>query len=1095
MLDSRAARAPAPAPVTAVLGPTNTGKTHYALDRMAAHASGMIGLPLRLLAREVYDRMVERKGKQAVALVTGEEKVIPRSARYYVCTVEAMPLEREVSFLAIDEVQLAGDPERGRIFTDRLLHARGQHETLLLGSDTMRGILARLIDGIEFVGRERFSQLTYVGHKKVTRLPRRSAIVAFSADNVYAIAELIRRQRGGAAVVMGALSPRTRNAQAALYNDGEVDYLVATDAIGMGLNMDIDHVAFAASRKFDGRASRELTPAEVAQIAGRAGRYTTDGTWGDTADCHGFPEEVLAQVDEHRFEPVTQLQWRNDRLRFDALPNLLRSLEKPPPSREFVRARMGDDEEALRRLAKRPDVRDMARGGAALRLLWDVCQVPDFRKVTPDQHAVMLGEIYEQLLERGRIREEFVSLQLSRLTSTQGDVDALSTRIAHVRTWTYLTHRPGWIERSQHWQAEARRIEDALSDALHERLTQRFVDRRTSVLLKKLKDDAPLLAGVNEDGEVVVEGEFVGRLIGFQFVVDPRARGPHEKAVRFAALKALRPEMAGRAAALAAAKPDAFSLSEHGTIAWRGSDVARLTKGPQPLRPDFRLVGMEHLPPAALPRIEERVREWIADRVEGLAGPLVALQRAVNRGGDGPEVLSPGARGVAFRLIENFGAVSRRQIAQEVKALSQEERSGLRKLGVRFGEFTIYLPDLLKPAPARFLALLWSLWTETPPDKFPAPKAGATSIEADEAVPHAFYYAYGYRPSGERAVRIDMLERLAQEIRKARETAGKQGFEANQRMMSLVGVSGEAFEGVLKSLGYKKDTVTRPKARPPAPAATPEPDARAVPTAADAPANQAPGYGAAEAAPVTVGPGTADAPPAEAAPPVEHAVIVPAGAARAPLDTGDLPVEASGAGDAIAPGSVDASTETPSESGGNEAPSVATDAETDPETGAPQVDAAPAAAAGDGPRGEPGVTQEMQADAHDDGTAPAPEREPETEPETETVTLWRFAPPQRRQGRGRPQNREGGRDGQRQARGKPGEKQGRGPRREGGRDGARDGKPGGKFGGKGRGKPDRGPKGPRTYTSGPDPKRGGKKDRALDPDNPFAALAALKDKE
>ena len=1041
MLDSRAARAPAPAPVTAVLGPTNTGKTHYALDRMAAHASGMIGLPLRLLAREVYDRMVERKGKQAVALVTGEEKVIPRSARYYVCTVEAMPLEREVSFLAIDEVQLAGDPERGRIFTDRLLHARGQHETLLLGSDTMRGILARLIDGIEFVGRERFSQLTYVGHKKVTRLPRRSAIVAFSADNVYAIAELIRRQRGGAAVVMGALSPRTRNAQAALYNEGEVDYLVATDAIGMGLNMDIDHVAFAAGRKFDGKVGRNLHPAEVAQIAGRAGRYTRDGTWGDTADCPGFPEEVIEQVAEHRFEPVTQLQWRNDALRFDALPNLLRSLERPPPSRAFVRARMGDDEEALRRLAKRADVREMARGGAALRLLWDVCQVPDFRKVTPDQHAVMLGEIYEQLIERGRIREEFVSLQLSRLTSTQGDVDALSTRIAHVRTWTYLTHRPGWIERASHWQGEARRIEDALSDALHERLTQRFVDRRTSVLLKKLKDDAPILAGVNEEGEVVVEGEFVGRLIGFQFVVDPRARGPHEKAVRFAALKALRPEMAARAAALASAKPDEFTLSEYGTIAWRGSDVARLTKGPQPLRPEFRLVGMEHLPASALPRIEERVRDWIADRVEGLAGPLVALQRAVNRGGDGPDVLSPGARGVAFRLIENFGAVSRRQIAQEVKALSQDERAGLRKLGVRFGEVTIYLPDLLKPAPARFLALLWSLWTETPADKFPAPKAGATSIEADEAVPHAFYYAYGYRPSGGRAVRIDMLERLAQEIRKAREGAGKQGFEANQRMMSLVGVSGEAFEGVLKSLGYKKDTVTRPKARP-------EP--------------AAPG----EASGVSAAP-TEDAGAADGGVPTAEEVAEAQPSAAESLDTGDLPMAES------AP------------EGGTATDGPATDeANTPPEPLADAAGIGSSGAAAPAVAGDEAPSQTGEAEGAG-STEAAAEAETSEETETETVTLWRYAPPQRQRPRGRP----GGRDD------RPGQKRGGKPSGQGrgkdgpGRDGKRDGKPGG-FGGKGRGKSDRGPKGPRTYTSGP-----GKKDRALDPDNPFAALAALKDKE
>ena len=989
-------------PVTAVLGPTNTGKTHYALDRMAAHASGMIGLPLRLLAREVYDKMVDRKGLQAVALVTGEEKIIPRSARYFVCTVEAMPLEREVSFLAIDEVQLCADAERGRIFTDRLLHARGRDETLLLGSDTMAPILKRLIPGIGFVSRERFSHLSYEGHKKVTRLPRRSAIVAFSADSVYAIAELIRRQRGGAAVVMGALSPRTRNAQAAMYNAGEVDFLVATDAIGMGLNMDIDHVAFAAGRKFDGKVSRDLTPAEVAQIAGRAGRHIKDGTWGDTADCPGFPEQLIDQVTEHQFEPVTALQWRSDRLRFGSLPALLGSLETPPPRRELVRARMGDDEEALRRLSKRHDIRDLAKGGAALRLLWDCCQIPDFRKVTPDQHAVMLAEIYIQLIERGRIREEFVSKQLERLTSLEGDVDALSTRIAHVRTWTYLTHRPGWIERASHWQAEARRIEDALSDMLHEKLTARFVDRRTSVLLKKLKDDAPLLAGVTETGEVVVEGEFVGRLIGFQFILDPRAKGPHAKAVRFAALKALRPELTARAAALAGAKADEFTLSDEGTIEWRGSTVARLEKGPQPLRPDVRLVATEHLPPQALPAIEERMTAFVADRVEGLAGPLVALQKAVNRGGEGPDVLTPGARGVAFRLIESFGAVSRHLIAQDVKALEQAERAKLRDLGVRFGEVTIYLPAILKPANARFVGLLWSLWTGTPGGAHEAPKPGATSAPKAEGVPDAFYLVSGYRPSGEVVVRIDMLERLAQEIRKAREGGGRSGFEVSPRMMSLVGVSGEAFEGILKSLSYKKDTVTRPVKREPEPA----------PAAEDAATAEGAG---AEPGTVAAAPGDDPLPPS--APAAEAAT---AEAVAPQEDNGE-------AATATATGS-----ETPQ-------------AEPAPEAAETPAEAAPAAAAA----AEPGA----------DG-----------EPETETVTLWRYAPPQRSRNRGpRGKPSEGGRPqgkGQNQGRGKSG------------------GKPYGK--GKGGGKGGK-PQGPRTHTFAPKPKK-------VDPDNPFAVLAGLKDK-
>jgi ATP-dependent RNA helicase SUPV3L1/SUV3 len=568
-------------------------------------------------------------------------------------------------------------------------------------------------------------------------------------------------------------------------------------------------VAFAGGAKFDGRAHRPLFPAEVAQIAGRAGRHIRNGTWGTTADCRPFADEVVDQVEDHRFEPVTALQWRNPVLDFRSLPSLLRSLEAKPPRTELIRARMDDDEEALRRLTRRHDIRDMAKGGAALKLLWEVCQVPDFRKVTPDQHAVMLGEIYHQLLDRGRIPEAFTASQLQKLDRLDGDVDTLSNRIAHVRTWTYLSHRPGWLDRAVHWQDEARRIEDALSDTLHEKLTQRFIDRRTSVLLKKLKDDVPLLAAVTADGEVIVEGEFVGRLLGFQFILDPRAKGPQAKAVRFAALRALKPELAARAAALAAAQFHEFSLRDGGAIWWRQSIIAELIKGPQPLRPGFRLVATEHLPAHAVPQIEDRVRDFLADRVEGLVGPLVSLQKAVNEVSEAPEALGPAARGVAFRLIENFGAVSRHSIGDEIKALPQDERAKLRKLGVRFGEYTIHIPALLKPAPAQFLALLWALWEEKAPGSFVPPQPGATSVPNDKTVPAPLYLASGYRPSGSRAVRIDMLERLAGEIRTARDQSGREGFEANARMMSLVGCSGEEFESILQSLGFKKATVTK----------------------------------------------------------------------------------------------------------------------------------------------------------------------------------------------------------------------------------------------------------------------------------------------
>ena len=1013
--------------------------------------------------------------------MTGEEKIINSRPSYWVCTVEAMPLERDVSFLAIDEVQLAADPERGRIFTDRILHARGRHETLFLGADTMAPILKRLVPDIGFVGRERFSQLEHIGHKKVTRLPRRSAIVAFSAENVYSIAELIRRQRGGAAVVMGALSPRTRNAQAALYNEGEVDYLVATDAIGMGLNMDIDHVGFAGGRKYDGRNARHLFPAEVGQIAGRAGRHVRDGTWGTTADCPPFAEELVEQVEEHQFEPVTALQWRNDALRFDSLPALLRSLETKPDHSALIRARMDDDEDALRRLTRRHDIHDMAKGGAALKLLWEVCQVPDFRKVTPDQHAVMLGELYHQLLDQGQIPEVYTASQLEKYNRLDGDVDTLSNRIAHVRTWTYLSHRPGWLERAGYWQGEARRIEDALSDTLHEKLTQRFIDRRTSVLLKKLKDDVPLLAGVTQDGEVIVEGEFVGRLLGFQFILDPRAKGPHAKAVRFAALKALKPELATRAAALAAAQFHEFSLREGGVIWWRQSAVAQLTKGPQPLRPDFKLVAVDHLPPHALPQIEDRVRDFIADRVEGLIAPLVSLQKAVNEVSDSEEALGPQARGVAFRLIEHFGAISRHQIAEDIKALEQPERGKLRKLGVRFGEYTIHMPALLKPAPAQFLALLWALWEGKNPESFPPPQAGATSVENDKTIPAPYYFASGYRPSGNRAVRIDMLERLAQEIRTARDAAGKEGFEAGNRMMSLVGCSGDDFESILQSLGFKKATVTKerpkvalkPKAKEPmADDATPtdqvveaanaeqpaaEGEATTEDTATDAsPVSDASGQPTETDAAADLSAQTADPASSEASA-VEHP-------AAHPREGADLVTSEPVADGGAAPSTEDSTAEAAATAGDNTAGTPSTDkpAETSAESAASLGDES--AADTTSPEGQ---------------TDETPAAEP-VEMESVEVTVWRWAPPRPKRDNNRGQGR--GQSRRNDANAKDG-KEGRGPRK------------GGKFDGKG-GKPPRkggkGPhkgqdKGPRTFSSGPK-----RKPKEADPDSPFAVLAALK---
>src|SRR5262245_20572255 len=541
--------------VTAVLGPTNTGKTHLAIERMLGHQSGLIGLPLRLLAREVYDKIVARTGADAVALVTGEEKIKPERPRYYVCTVEAMPRGVDVDFLAIDEVQLAADPERGHVFTDRLLHARGREETLLLGAQTMRQTIAELIPGANFISRPRLSKLTYAGEKKITRLPARTAVVAFSASEVYAIAELMRRQRGGAAVVLGALSPRTRNAQVALYQSGDVDFLVATDAIGMGLNLDVDHVAFAGVRKYDGQVHRELTPAELAQIAGRAGRHMNDGTFGVTGTVQGFASDLVERLETHTFDNVKSLQWRSRDLDFRSLDQLRDSLRRVPDEPRLARARIADDTAALESVSADPAVAAMATNPEAVARLWDVCQVPDYRKISSQDHADLVATLYKFLMgPSGRIPVDWFANQVAFADRTDGDIDTLANRIAHIRTWTFVSNRGDWLDDPEHWQGRTRAIEDTLSDALHECLTQRFIDRRTSALMRGLKEKDGLVADIAQDGAVQVENHYVGRLQGFRFFPDTQAEGIHGKAARTAAAQVLAKELAMRARRVSAAK-------------------------------------------------------------------------------------------------------------------------------------------------------------------------------------------------------------------------------------------------------------------------------------------------------------------------------------------------------------------------------------------------------------------------------------------------------------------------------------------------------------------------------------------------------------
>ncbi|UDL94551.1 helicase [Lichenihabitans sp. PAMC28606] len=802
--------------VTAVLGPTNTGKTHYAIERMLSHPSGIIGLPLRLLAREVYNRVVEKAGADNVALITGEERIKPKRPRYWVATVEAMPRDLDVSFLAIDEIQIAASLDRGHVFTDRLLNRRGRHETLLIGAMTMKPVIEHLLPGVTIVSRPRLSKLTFAGEKKLSRLPHRSAIVAFSAEEVYAIAELIRRQRGGAAVVLGALSPRTRNAQVAMYQDGEVDYLVATDAIGMGLNLDVDHVAFAGDRKFDGWQYRRLNPAEFGQIAGRAGRHLKDGTFGTTGRCPPFDEEEIEALEDHRFGAVNILQWRNTDLDFSSVEALQQSLDVSPDEAGLTRAPLAEDVMVLDIAARDVDVRRHAKTRADIARLWEVCQVPDYRKVSPSAHADLALTLFGFVVRAGRIPDDWFSRQLAAFERTDGDIDTLSARIAQVRTLTFIANRPDWLGDPEHWQGVARQVEDRLSDALHERLAQRFVDRRTSVLMRRLRENAMLEAEVTPQGDVLVEGQNVGQLHGFRFTADPSAAGEAAKALNTAALKALAGEIDARAERFSASVDESIALANDGTIRWLGDPIAKLTAGDGLLAPRARLVADEHLTGPALEMVQRRLDLWLAQHVKKLLGPVMDLEA-----GEGLEGI---ARGIAYQAAEALGVLERSRVAEEMKNLDQTARGALRKLGLRFGAYNIYLPLSLKPAPRALAAQLWALkhgGTETIKGLDDVPylaASGRTSFPADKDVPKGLYRAAGFRVCGERAVRVDILERLADLIRPAIAyrpgttpgapppgAADNNGFVTTVAMTSLAGCSGEDFASILRSLGYVLD--------------------------------------------------------------------------------------------------------------------------------------------------------------------------------------------------------------------------------------------------------------------------------------------------
>ncbi|AJP73391.1 helicase-related protein [Sphingomonas hengshuiensis] len=786
-------------PVTAVLGPTNTGKTHLAVERMCGHASGMIGFPLRLLAREVYDRVVAIKGAAQVALVTGEERIVPPNARWFLCTAESMPLDsgatavagmpRDFAFVALDEAQLGADPERGHVFTDRLLRARGREETMILGSDSLRPMLKALVPEAEIVGRPRFSTLSYAGAKKLSRLPRRSAIVAFSAEEVYAVAEALRRLRGGAAVVMGALSPRTRNAQVAMFQAGEVDYLVATDAIGMGLNMDVAHVAFASLNKFDGRRQRRLTVAEMAQIAGRAGRHQRDGSFGALHEQgpNAFtPEEVLA-IEAHQVPRLEHLYWRNGEPDFDSIDALVASLELRPRHEVLRAAPEAVDLAVLKRLAEEDWVRARVRSPRMVQRLWAACGLPDFRKLGADPHARFVGKLFGHLSEaNGHVPHQWFADEIQRLDNMGGDVETLAGRIAAARSWAYIAHRADWLQDPAHWAERTRAIEEKLSDALHASLTQRFVDRRTTVLLRQIgANPADLPVTIGPDGAVSVEDHPLGRLDGFRFTVSPDARAADKRMLLAAAEKRLGGELRKRGKALAEAEDAALGLVGSG-IAWDGHVVAELRPGITLARPRIVLDrALDILDGQAKAAVQARLEAWFAARIARHLPVLGKLDAATRDPAAGAPL-----RALATALLDAGGLLPRRAAAALVEALEPEARKRLRAMGVTIGTLDLFAPALLKPGAARWRRELMAL-----PD---GPPEGATVLPRN--APGADL-AQGFRPLGAQAVRVDLVERIARAAHDARK--GRAPFAPDPALATSMGIAPDTLARLMAQLGFR----------------------------------------------------------------------------------------------------------------------------------------------------------------------------------------------------------------------------------------------------------------------------------------------------
>ena len=780
--------------ITAVLGPTNTGKTHLAIETMLSFESGMIGFPLRLLAREVYDKVIKKISLDKVALITGEEKIIPSNAKYFLCTVESMPIDKHLEFVGVDEIQMCSDHERGHIFTDRLLNMRGEKLTMLMGSNTIKNIISKLDGEIEFINRERLSKLTYAGHKKISRIDRKTAVIAFSAEEVYAIAELIRRQKGGAAIVMGSLSPKTRNSQVELYQSGDVDFLVATDAIGMGINMDLDFVYFSNIKKFDGKKLRRLNLSEIGQIAGRAGRYLNHGSFGITGDCKEIPPEEVDLLENHKFEEIRTLFWRNSNLNFNNPISLIKSLEERPQEEWLRKIHECEDEKALKYFLKDQKVLNIEFNKKTLMLLWECCQIPDFVKKTYGNHFEVIGNVFKFLTgKNGLISEDYMRLQLMKLDKLEGNVDSLSNRIANVRTWSYVSNKNNWVENQSYWIEKTKHLEDRLSDRLHEELTKTFIDKRASVLARGLKQDMEFKTEILKNNDVKIDEQFIGTIRGLKLELDLK-KGALEtdiKSLKKAARQTIGPELEKRIQSII--DTGLIDLNEDFKIYWNDFPIARLTTGNDYLNPNFDLIIDDIVDQNTRQKLKEYINKWIHTKINNVLKSLIDLKNIREN--------NSSIKALAYQLYENNGVLKREQVTEYLKDLEQSERKTLRDLGVKFGRYHVFLYQLIKPEAVSLRTLLWKNFHQKFYNLKP-PTFGLNFLEYKGTKNKNFMLLCGFEKFDNFFVRIDILERLFVLIINS---SSKENNEIKlvPEMLNLLGCSKDNFKKLLQKMSYK----------------------------------------------------------------------------------------------------------------------------------------------------------------------------------------------------------------------------------------------------------------------------------------------------